>query len=128
MQNTQSIYGMRNLFWRLKCHKCYEKRGKWMSAHVCLDMLCFCILKRIGIATLFSQLWILNNFEKNPQKRLKISWFSRVIFFLKIFKILKKSRKKSQIFSIENHMKNQKFRKFWNFKKSKIFDFQYDFQ
>ena len=24
-------------------------------------MLCFCILKRIGIATLFSQLWILNS-------------------------------------------------------------------
>ena len=39
----------------------------------------------------------------------------KVRFFSKIFKILKKSRKKSQIFSIENHMKKQKNQNFRNF-------------
>ena len=125
-------YGMRNLFWSYtpaKCHKCYEKSVKWLSAHVCLDMLCFCILKRIGIATLFSQLWILNNFEKKIIKKYwKILDFRELYIFLKIFKILKKSRKNLRFFLLKIIWKIKNFENFEKSKKSKIFDFQYDFQ
>ena len=119
---------MRNLFWVPKCHKPHENHGKRGLPHVCLDMLCFCILKRIGIATLFSQLWILNNFGKKIIKKgWKILDFRELDFFEKFSKILKKSRKKSQIFLLKIIWKIKNFEKF-EISKNHFFDFQYDFQ
>ena len=113
-------YGMRNLFWSYtpaKCYKCYEKGKKWISAHVCLDMLCFCILKRIGIATLFSQLWILNNFEK---KIIKKGW--KILDFRENFEILK-NLKISKIFLQNFHWKSYWKSKILKILKISIFQF-----
>jgi len=46
--------------------------------HVCLKMFAFYLLKRLAVATLFSQLLILNNFEKKIiKKRWKILDFRK---------------------------------------------------
>ena len=92
--------------------------------HVCLNMLCFCILKRIGIATLFSQLWILNNFEKKIIKKgWKILDFRELDFFPKIFKILKKSRENLRFFLLKIILKIKNFRFFEISKFSKFLIF-----
>ena len=90
-----------------ECHKPHEKGKKRRSAHVCLNMLCFCLLKHIGMATLFSQLWILNNFEKNHQKMLKILDF-RGNPNSKNFENLENLENNFE-FSIGNRIENRKF-------------------
>ena len=86
--------------------------------HVCLNMLCFSLLKSIGIATLFSQLWKLNNFAK---KIIKKGW--KILDFRENFP------------EVEKNLKSEKFRNFSlkiileiEIFEILIFDFQYDFQ
>ena len=81
--------------------------------HVCLNMLCFCILKRIGIATLFSQLWKLNNFAKKIIKKCwKFLEFREKIQSLKFLKISKISK----IFFV-NFPRSWNFDFFWMIQK-----------
>ncbi len=75
-------------------------------------MLCFCILKRIGIATLFSQLWKLNNFEKKSSKKVENFLIFESSIFFENFQNIEKISKKISDFSIENHIENQKFENF----------------
>ena len=86
--------------------------------HVCLNMLCFCFFKSIGIATLFSQLWKLNNFAKKSSKKIE-----NFLIFEKIFSKSKKNLKSEKIrnfpLKIILKIENQNFENF---------DFQYDFQ
>ena len=88
--------------------------------HVCLDMLCFCLLKIIAVATLFSQLLILKHFKKKSSKN-----FENFLIFEQNPKSKKsqnfwKSRKSQKYFwkiSIENRIENRKIK---NFKISKF--------
>ena len=103
--------------------------GPFLVLHVCLDMLCFCLLKIIAVATLFSQLLILKHFKKKHQKKLKNSWFSKKIRNRKKSQKIRKNRRKSRKirkfsiwFSMEKFSKY--FRNFRDFQK--IWDF-FDF-
>ena len=82
-------------------------------------MLCFCILKRIGIATLFSQLWILNNFEKKSSKKVEK--------FL-IFEKISKSKNLKNFENLENVYENFPLKivlKIENFENFEILDFRF---
>ena len=84
--------------------------------HVCLDMLCFCLLKIIAVATLYSQLLILKHFKKKIiKKKRKFLDFRQKSEIEKIF---------LKFFHWKSYWKS-KILKFWNFW---FFDFQYDFQ
>ena len=79
--------------------------------HVCLDMLCFCLLKSIAVATLFSQLLILKHFLK---KIIKKSWNfvdfrkkSEIEKNLKILKISKISKIFLKIFHWKSYWKSK---------------------
>ena len=61
--NPDMVHCRRNLFWDPKCHKGNEKCEKWIPARL-LGIFMFLVLKSIGVGTLFSQLWKLNNFCK----------------------------------------------------------------
>ena len=87
----------------------------FLVLHVCLIILCFCLLKSIAVATLFSQLLILKHFKKNHQTNLKFSWFRKK-------SEIEKNLKKSENFRWKSR-KPENFRKMFNGKFIEIFGF-----
>ena len=87
--------------------------------HVCLSVVCLCLLKSNGITTLFSQLWKLNNFAKKKSSK-----------FIEKFSVFEKKSEIEKISNPKNIFENFSLKIILKIEifEILIFDFQYDFQ